>query len=108
VRELLRETLFSPIHESEALYVPPFARRFLLRMAGAFERIGVRFALPGGGVRVIEATKQLYRPVALRKTSRHALPQLKPALTPTTAGFGHQHRAVGEARAPAGESTKTS
>ena len=92
LRELLRETLFSPIHEAEALYVPPFGRRFLLRMAAAFERIGERFGLPGGGVHVIEATKQVYRPIGLRKAVRRRLPQLEPALAPTPAGIGFQPR----------------
>ncbi len=88
LRELLRDTMFSPIHEAEALYVPPFGRRFLLRMASAFERMGERFGLPGGGVHVIEATKQLYRPIGARKVARRRLPELEPALAPTPAGIG--------------------
>jgi SAM-dependent methyltransferase len=88
LRDLLRQTQFSPVHESEALYMPPFARSLFLRTAAAFERIGVRFALPGGGVHVIEATKQVYRPVAIRKAVRRRLPQLEPALAPTPAGIG--------------------
>ena len=88
LRELLRETLFSPIHETEALYVPPFSRQYFLRMAAAFERIGERFGLPGGGVHVIEATKQVYRPIVQRKAVRRRLPQLEPALAPTPAGAG--------------------
>jgi SAM-dependent methyltransferase len=92
LRELLRETMFSPVHETEALYVPPFSRQPLLRMAAAFERIGERFGLPGGGVHVIEATKQVYRPIVQRKTLRRRLPQLEPALAPTPAGAGFQHR----------------
>ena len=88
LRELLRDTLFSPIHEAEALYVPPFGRPYLLRMAAAFERMGERFGLPGGGVHVIEATKQLYRPIGARKVARRPLPKLEPALSPTPAGIG--------------------
>ena len=81
LRELLREALFSPCFEAEALYVPPFERPLFLRSAGAFERFGGRFALPGGGVHIIEATKQLYRLVGARKAARRGLPQLQPALT---------------------------
>jgi hypothetical protein len=88
LRDLLRETLFSPVHESEALYVPPFARPFALRIATAFERIGERFGLPGGGVHLIEATKQVYRPIAARKVARRRLPQLEGALAPSPAGIG--------------------
>jgi SAM-dependent methyltransferase len=82
LRELMRETLFSPIHWGEALYVPPFARPMLLRAAPAFERIGGRFALPGAGVYLVEATKQLYRLVGARKVARER-PVLAPALAPT-------------------------
>ena len=90
LRDLLRETLFSPVHETEALYVPPFGRGLFLRTASAFERIGGRFALPGGGVHVIEATKQVYRPIGVRKAVRRRLPQLEPALSPTPAGYGRK------------------
>ena len=57
-------------------------------MAGVFERMGERFGLPGGGVHVIEATKQLYRPIGARKVARRPIPQLEPALSPTPAGIG--------------------
>ncbi len=86
LRALLRETLFSPIHETEALYGPPFARPAYLRFSNAFEKIGARLALPGAGVHVIEATKQVYRLVGARKAARRQLPQLEPALSPTPAG----------------------
>jgi SAM-dependent methyltransferase len=86
LRNLLRETLFSPTFEAEALYVPPFERPLFLRSALAFERIGGRFALPGGGVHVIEATKQLYRLVGARKMTRQTLPALKSAIASTPAG----------------------
>ncbi len=90
LRTLMRETLFTPIHETEALYVPPFARPFLLRGAAAFERLGGRLALPGAGVHIIEATKQLYRPVGLRKSMRRVLPQLAPVWP--AAGFSQDRR----------------
>ncbi len=85
LHDLLQETLFLPVFWSEALYVPPFARASLLRSAPAFERIAGRFSLPGGGVHVVEATKQLYRPI-LRRAVRRALPQLEPVLEPVGAG----------------------
>jgi SAM-dependent methyltransferase len=81
LRELLRDTLFSPVHWEEALYVPPFARPYLLRAAPAFEAIGLRLGLPGAGLHLVEATKQLYRPVVARQ-SRRRLPQFEPALAP--------------------------
>ncbi len=86
LHDLLQETLFLPVYWSEALYVPPFARASLLRSAPAFERIAGRFSLPGGGVHVVEATKQLYRPISLRRAVRRALPQLEPVMEPVGAG----------------------
>lgn len=79
--ELMRETLFSPIYWSEALYTPPLHRAAWLRFAPAIERISGRLSLPGAGVLVVEATKQLYRLVGARR-SRRALPELAPALAP--------------------------
>jgi hypothetical protein len=79
--DLMRETLFSPIYWSEALYTPPLERAMLLRLAPAIERISGKMSLPGAGVIVVEATKQLYRLVGVRRT-RRGLPELAPALTP--------------------------
>ena len=39
-------------------------------------------ALPGAGIHLVEATKQLYRPIPLRRAVRPALPHRKPALAP--------------------------
>ncbi len=94
LRDLLRESLFSPCFEAEALYVPPFERPLFLRSAGAFERFGGRFALPGGGVHVIEATKQLYRLVGARKAARRGV-ALQPALAPTSSGRANARRERG-------------
>lgn len=86
LRELLDETQFLPVHWAEALYVPPFARPYLLRTGAAFERLGARLSLPGAGVHIAEATKQLYRPVAVRRSARRALPQLIPATAANPVG----------------------
>jgi SAM-dependent methyltransferase len=82
---LLRQSLFSPERSDEVLYVPPYQRSSILRLAPVFERIGGRLGLPGAGLHIVEASKQLYKPVLLRKTVRRALPQFEPALAP--AGF---------------------
>ncbi len=66
--------------------MPPFARALVLRSAPAIERIGARLALPGAGVLVVEATKQLYRPVGLRRAVRRLAPALQPVLVPQHAG----------------------
>ena len=85
MREFMRETLFSPTHWTEALYFPPFERQMFLRSAALFERIGASLSLPGAGVLIVEATKQLYRPVG--RTTRQALPQLRPVLGARPAGI---------------------
>jgi SAM-dependent methyltransferase len=82
LRDMMRETLFSPTHWAEALYVPPFRRRALLHTGIAFERIGGFFGLPGAGVLIVEATKQLYRPVPALRRAHEALPQFVPAAEP--------------------------
>ncbi len=82
LRDLMRETLFEPTHWAEALYLPPFRRRTLLRAGIAFERIGAFLSLPGAGVLIVEATKQLYRPVASPRTAQEALPQFAPKTEP--------------------------
>lgn len=83
LRELLRENLFSPLFWDEALYAPPFANRLMLRMAPALERIGARLHLPGAGILIVEASKQLYRPVAVRRAvMRHAPRLAEQALAP--------------------------
>lgn len=80
LRSLLRDTLFSPVFWGDALYAPPFERPYLLRSAPAFEKIGARLSLPGAGVHVIEATKQLYRPALARRSQRRRAIEFQPAL----------------------------
>jgi hypothetical protein len=64
--ELLREALFTPVGWDEALWVPPFARTSLLRTAVAWERVGKTLSFPFAGVHIVEATKQVWRPVTAR------------------------------------------
>lgn len=94
MRELLRKTLFSPIFSADALYVPPFESRLFLGSAAAFERFGAALSLPGAGVHVVEATKELYRPIAVRARARRAAPVLAPALAPAPAPTAPRTRAA--------------
>lgn len=82
---LLREASLSPLAWSEALYVPPVPRGWILRSAVAWERIGARFSLPFAGVHVVEASRQVFRPVPIR-ARRAFVPRLAPALVPKPAG----------------------
>jgi SAM-dependent methyltransferase len=65
--ELLREALFTPVGWEEALWVPPFTRASMLRTAVAWERVGKTMSLPFAGVHIVEATKQVYRPVETKR-----------------------------------------
>jgi SAM-dependent methyltransferase len=87
--QLLRDALFSPIGWTEALYVPPLQRGWVLRSAVVWERVGARFALPFAGVHVVEATKQVFRPIPVR-TRRLAAPRFKPVLMPSPAPAGRE------------------
>jgi SAM-dependent methyltransferase len=82
ITNLMRQALFTPVHWGEALYVPPVKRRLLLKTAKAWDRVGRTLGLPFAGVHVIEATKQIYRPVLSKKTAR-ALLQVRPVLVPS-------------------------
>ncbi len=81
--ELLREALFTPVGWGEALWVPPFDRAVFLRTAVAWERMGATLSLPFAGVHIVEATKQVWRPVPLK---RRLAPVLKPVLARAAPG----------------------
>jgi SAM-dependent methyltransferase len=78
---LLREALFTPVGWHEALWMPPFQRKWLLRAAPAWERVGSTLSLPFHGVHIVEATKQVWRPVAVKK-SRERAPVFAPGTAP--------------------------
>lgn len=85
ITDLLREALFTPVGWGEALYMPPVSRTWFLRSAVAWERAGATLSLPFAGVHIVEATKQVYKPVpAKRRTAR--LRVLQPALVPQGVG----------------------
>jgi SAM-dependent methyltransferase len=83
---LLRETWFTPMGWDEALYVPPISRRWFLRSALAWERVGSTLSAPFAGVHIVEATKQVYRAIPARKEKRQLVPALEPALAPAPGG----------------------
>src|SRR5262249_58908820 len=84
ITHLLRETWFTPTGWGEALYVPPIARNWFLRSAGAWERTGARLSAPFAGVHIVEATKQVYRAIPARRERRRpgAPLQAGPAAAP--------------------------
>jgi SAM-dependent methyltransferase len=64
---LLRECMFTPEGFNQALYMPPFMSRFLIRNGSAWESTGARFWPGLAGVIFSEATKQLYAPATPAK-----------------------------------------
>ena len=82
LRDLLHRADFSPIFWGEALYTPPVARPYMLRSASTIERVGGALGLPFAGVHIVEAMKQVHRPVGVRAVARTRLAPLQPALAP--------------------------
>jgi SAM-dependent methyltransferase len=83
INQLLRETWFTPTGWGEALYVPPIGRKWFLRSAVAWERAGATISAPFAGVHIVEASKQVYRPIPVRRERERLVPALKPALLPS-------------------------
>jgi len=83
LKTLMRQTWFSPEGWAETLYVPPLRSKLLLQTAQAWEQIGVGFSLPFAGLHIVEATKQLYRPGAVRAVRRAS--RLAPVFLPAPA-----------------------
>jgi SAM-dependent methyltransferase len=78
LRRLLRDTLLAPERWAETLYVPPLANRLLLGGAGAWEKLGVGLSLPFAGLHVLEAARQVHRPVPVR--ARRAAARAQPVM----------------------------
>jgi len=86
VTNLLREAWFTPTTWTEALYVPPIPRNWFLRSAPAWERTAASISAPFAGVYIVEAMKQVYRPIPARKERRRLVPALEPVLAPSPGG----------------------
>jgi hypothetical protein len=63
--------------------MPPYAGRWVLKSAQMWERAGAALSLPFAGVHIVEATKQVYRPVLERRERRRLIPALDPVLVPS-------------------------
>lgn len=82
---LLRESQFSVVSWSPALFLPPSGRSMFLSSAGFCESIGNRLMPAVSGVLIVEAVKQVYA-ISAGKRARRLAPRLGPALTPLPAG----------------------
>jgi len=86
ITRILRETMFTPMAWGEALFVPPVQRNWFLRSAGVWERVGPTFLAPFPGVHIVDASKQAYRAIPVRREKRVLVPRLEPALAPSPGG----------------------
>ena len=92
IERLLRQCRFMPTSHASALYMPPSARRFWLRVAPLWERIGQRLPMvTAGGALIVEAEKQVYAP------RKGGLPELVRGPLTVIEGFGRPAPAAGRA-----------
>ncbi len=69
---LLDDAMFTPLEWSSALHLPPVDRRFIIRWAAAFERLGNRFWPRFAGVIIVEAQKETMAPIGRTAVVRRA------------------------------------
>jgi SAM-dependent methyltransferase len=81
LNELMRQAAFTPVAWSEALWMPPWGRLVVIRSGPVIEKVGRSLSLPMAGLNIVEATKQVYRPVTA-PVSRYALPTWGGILVP--------------------------
>jgi len=60
ISRLLKDTMFTPMGHSGALFMPPMRSRMMLTGAPAWEKLGLRWFGTFGGVVMVEAGKQIY------------------------------------------------
>ncbi len=83
LRDLVRDASFSAVFWGEALYAPPFRSRMLIDWSPAVERVGKALGLPFAGAHIVEAIKQVPRPVGARRLARRRTIRIEHALAPT-------------------------
>jgi SAM-dependent methyltransferase len=83
LRDLVRDASFSAVFWGEALYAPPFRSRVLVDWSPAVEKVGGALGLPFAGVHIVEAIKQVPRPVGARRLARRQPIRIEHALAPT-------------------------
>lgn len=96
---LLRDSLFTPVLTTGALFMPPSQSRMMVASAPAWEKLGARWFPSFAGVVMIEAVKQIYAPSGLAEPAR--VRRKQPVLAPLS--DGHPRRdAVTSAEKPPG------
>jgi len=82
LKRMLRDNMFMPMRDAQALFIPPTRSRFLLAGAGAWEEVGARWFKTFAGVHMVEAGKQIYASaprVSVRSRRRLLAPATQPA-----------------------------
>ncbi len=78
--QLLRGCHFNVVSCQESLYFPPFSLKYNIKCAPSIEQFGQTLRLPLGGIYVAHGIKQVYAPIAVKRTS-NAVFRLKPQLS---------------------------
>jgi SAM-dependent methyltransferase len=73
IARLLAANMFRTERSEAALYMPPSARRFVLRSAEVSERVGRRVAPATGGVIIAQACKDAYAGMPVRAVPRRRM-----------------------------------
>lgn len=60
ISRLLKDSMFTPLAHSGALFMPPLRSRMMLAGATAWEKAGLRWFKTFGGLVIVEAGKQIY------------------------------------------------
>lgn len=95
---LLRDNLFTPNGQRGALYLPPMSSKLGLNWAGAWEKVGARWAPGFGGVLMMEATKQVYAVTPGTKVKGRLLmpaPQAMQRIQPSNLDFAKHKDSLG-------------
>lgn len=104
LNKALRQSMFTPDRHARALFFPPSRRRFWLSAAPAWERMGLRWLNPVGGVTIVEATKQVYGGMLagekIRRRFYVALPARGAAMAPAQSPATSPAMSPGESANP--------
>jgi SAM-dependent methyltransferase len=102
LERLLRAALFIPIDWDHAIFLPPFERRMLMRSARVFERVGRRLWPLFSGVLIVEARKEVARPLLTGARAK----LLRPVAAAETVPAQRTEQRIGPAEATSRRSSR--
>jgi SAM-dependent methyltransferase len=83
LERLLTDAMFTPLQWESALHMPPMNRRFVVRWANVFERLGGTVSASFAGVLMVEAQKEIMAPISTagfaRRVRHRELANAQPA-----------------------------